>query len=116
MFVQWAANSSSAFVQNMGINHGGTDVFVAQQFLNCTNIVSVLQEMGGEAVTKCMTADEFINPGHLRSFLDRFIQTALMNMMTPLDTASWVNGDGFSWKHILPGEFPVGVFIFFDLC
>jgi hypothetical protein len=95
------------------INHGCTDVFVAQQFLNCTNIVSVLQEMSGEAVTKCMTADEFINPGHLRSFLDRFIQTTLMNMMTSLYAASWINGNCFSWKHILPDEFHVGVFVFF---
>ena len=72
--------------------------------------------MAGEAVTKGVTADEFINPGHFRSFLDRFIQTTLMNMMTPLDTASWVNGNGFGWKQILPDEFPVGVFIFSATC
>jgi hypothetical protein len=29
--------------------------------------------MAGEAVTKGVTADKFINPGHFRSLLDRFI-------------------------------------------
>ncbi len=44
-------------------------------------------------MTKCMAADEFINTGHLRSFLDRFIQTTLMNMMTSLYVASRINGN-----------------------
>jgi hypothetical protein len=29
--------------------------------------------MAGEAVTKGVTADKFINPGYFRSLLDRFI-------------------------------------------
>jgi hypothetical protein len=41
MFVQWAANSPSAFVQNMGINHGGADILVPQQLLNCANNLSI---------------------------------------------------------------------------
>ena len=68
----------------MGINHGGADIFVAKQFLHRADIVSVLQEMASEAVTKGMVGDEFIDPGHLGSLLDRLIQTALMNMMTSL--------------------------------
>jgi len=69
--------------------------------------------MGSEAVAKCMGGDGFIDSGHLRSFFDRFIQTALVNMMTSLYAASWVNGHRFGWKHILPDEFSVGVFVFF---
>jgi len=69
--------------------------------------------MGSEAVTKCMTGYGFIHPGHLRSSLDRFIQTALMNMMASLYVASWISGNRLSWKHILPDEFSVGVFVFF---
>ena len=69
--------------------------------------------MAGETVTKGVTADRFFNPDHLRSLLDRFVQTTLMNMMTSLYTASWINGNGFGWKHILPGEFFIGDFVFF---
>ena len=69
----------------------GTHVFVAQQFLHRADIIAILQEMGGEAVTKCMTTDVFVYSGNLRSFLDRFIQATLMNMVTPLYTASWIN-------------------------
>ena len=64
-------------------------------------------------MAKCMAANGFINPGHFRSILDRFIQTALMNMMASLYSASWINRNRFSWKHILPGEFFVGIFVFF---
>jgi hypothetical protein len=75
-----------------------------------TGITRHNSELG--IMAKCMTADRFINLDHLRSFLDRFIQTTLMNMMTSLYTASWINGNCFSWKHILPGKFHVGVFVF----
>ena len=97
----------------MGINHGGADIFVAQQFLDRSDIITICQQMGSEAVAKRMAGDEFLYPGHLRSFLDRFIQTALMNMMTSLYAAAWISGNRFSWKHILPDEFSVGVFVFF---
>jgi hypothetical protein len=69
--------------------------------------------MGSEAVAKRMGGDGFIYSGHLRSLLDCFIQTALVNMMTSLYAASWVNGHCFGWKHILPDKFSVGVSVFF---
>jgi len=35
----------------MRVDHGGTEVFVAQQFLHRADIITILQEMGSEAVT-----------------------------------------------------------------
>jgi hypothetical protein len=40
--------------------------------------------MGSEAVAKRVAGDEFIYPVDFRSFLDRSIQTTLVNMMTSL--------------------------------
>lgn len=38
----------------MCINHRGRDIFVAQQFLHCADVVAILQEVGREAVAKGM--------------------------------------------------------------
>jgi hypothetical protein len=64
----------------MGIDHGGLDVpstrlrasFVAEEFLNGTNIVTVLQQAGGEAVTEGMGGNGFVNFGELSSLPNCF--------------------------------------------
>ncbi len=38
----------------MGVNHGGGDVTMAEQFLNGANIVAAFEKMGGEAMAKGM--------------------------------------------------------------
>jgi hypothetical protein len=45
-YFQWilkiyrAANGPGALFQHVGVNHGGTDVFVAQKFLNGADVVT----------------------------------------------------------------------------
>jgi len=41
---------TSSTLQHMGRDHGGTHVLVSQEFLHRTDIVAVLQKMGGETV------------------------------------------------------------------
>ena len=48
--VKWAMDPTSSTLQHMGIDHGGTHVLVSQEFLHRTDIVAVLQQMGGETV------------------------------------------------------------------
>ena len=49
--VHWASDSPPATVQDMGVNHGRTDIFVPEQFLNCADVVAIFQKMRGEAMT-----------------------------------------------------------------
>ena len=42
--------SSPAALQHMRVDHSRTDVLVPQEFLHCPNIVTVLQQVGGETV------------------------------------------------------------------
>jgi hypothetical protein len=37
----------------MGVDHGGTDVFMAQELLNGANIVAIFQQMGSKAMAAC---------------------------------------------------------------
>ncbi len=48
--IQWAAHTPAATFDDMGVDHRGLDVFVTKQFLNGANIVTILQQMGGERV------------------------------------------------------------------
>jgi len=48
--VQRAPDGEATGVQDMGVDHGGADAAVAQELLDGADVVSVLQEVGGEGV------------------------------------------------------------------
>ena len=50
-------------VEDMGVDHSGGDILVAEQLLNGANIVVVLQQMCGKTVPKSMAAGRFSDPG-----------------------------------------------------
>jgi hypothetical protein len=43
-------DSESTTLEDVGVDHGGFDIFVSEQFLDGTNIVTVLQKLGGEGM------------------------------------------------------------------
>ena len=51
LVVERAADVDAGTVQHMGVNHGGSDVLVAEQFLNGTNVIPVFKQVRGEAVS-----------------------------------------------------------------
>ena len=61
----------------MGVDHGGADVFVPQQFLDGADVVAIFEQMGGEAVAEGMAGDALVEPGQASGFLDRFLHAAL---------------------------------------
>jgi len=60
--IEWAANGETAALQHVGVDHGGLDVFVAEQFLDRANVIAVFEEVGGEGVAERMAADAFGDP------------------------------------------------------
>lgn len=48
--VRRAVHSTSASVQDMGIDHGRTDVLMPKELLDRPDVVAVLKEMGGPAL------------------------------------------------------------------
>ncbi len=50
LWVQRAAYRFAAPLEYVCIDHGGTDIFMAEQLLHSTNIVAVLQQVGGKAM------------------------------------------------------------------
>ena len=46
--IEGTADTPGASVEDVGVDHRGADIFVAQQFLDCADVVAVIEEMGGE--------------------------------------------------------------------
>ena len=41
-------------VQHMGVDHGGSDIVVAEQFVNCANVMATLEQVGGKGMTEAV--------------------------------------------------------------
>lgn len=50
--IQWAAYALAAAVEDVGVDHRRLHVAVAEQFLDSTDIVTILQEVSGEGVAE----------------------------------------------------------------
>lgn len=49
----------TAAIKHMGVDHGGGDIGVAQEFLNGTDIVTAFEQMSGKAVAQSVAVDLF---------------------------------------------------------
>ena len=47
-----AADASPTSIQYVGVDHRGADAFVAEEFLDGTNVVSILKKVSGKAVAE----------------------------------------------------------------
>ena len=105
---------ASAHIEHVGIDHGGLDVLVTEQFLDGTDVVAGQKEMGREGVPQGMAArvlgDSRISDSLLDSFLnDRFVEVA------PADLVGFrIGAAGTGREDVLPapigggsGEFPI---------
>jgi hypothetical protein len=71
--VQWTAHPSSTSIQDMRINHRGSDVLVAEQFLHRANVITRFQHVRGKAIAQAVTGGVLLNAG----FRDRFFNGPL---------------------------------------
>ena len=80
-----------------------------EKFLDGTDVIAVLQEVGCEAVAKCMAGDALGYLGTSGSTSDRFLYDRLMEMVPEKQTSGWINVCSSSRKHPLPDPFPAGL-------
>ena len=87
--VQGTPDPSATLVQDMGVDHGGADVFVAEELLDGTDVVAVFQEVGRERVAQRVAGDPLpqthLPHGNLHSSLDDgFVQVVSAELARPL--------------------------------
>ncbi len=81
----WAA------IQHMGIEHGGLDILVAQQFLNRPDVIAVSQQTRGKGVPEGVTGGVLDQSGLADSLFDRALHGGFVNMMAPLFARPWIH-------------------------
>ena len=86
----------------MGINHGGFDVFMSEQFLDGADVISVLKQMSGKGVSEGVGSDTFVYSGNARGYSDCLLQGCLMDMMPSRDPGLRIGGQVGGGKDILP--------------
>src|SRR5579859_7114823 len=79
--VQRAFYGHRSLAQHMGIEHGRSDVRMAQQLLNCPDVAPSLQQVRREAVSEGVTTRRLQNPSASNGRLDCALNHFLMQMV-----------------------------------
>src|SRR5688500_16314834 len=79
--VEGALDASGAAVEDVGVDHGGGDVFVAQEFLDGTDVVAVFEEVGGEAVAEGVGSYGARDAGGARGGADGALDDGFVEVM-----------------------------------
>jgi hypothetical protein len=57
--VEGALDAEGASVEDVGVDHGGGDVAVAEELLDGADVVAGFQQVGGEGMAEGVAADAF---------------------------------------------------------
>ena len=76
--IEGAGNPAPAPVEDMGVDHGGSDIGVSEQLLDGSDVVAVFDEMGGEGMAEGVAGAVFGDAGAFRAAL-----TALCRVSSP---------------------------------
>jgi len=58
--IQWTMYSFRTSTEDMRINHSGLDILVAEEFLNCANIIASFEQVGCEGVLESVWSNSFV--------------------------------------------------------
>src|SRR5262245_65032691 len=100
--IERAAYPPTAAIEDVRINHGCGHVAMPQQFLDRADVVAVLQQMGREAVAEHMAGHALGDLGELCRPFHRFLQSALIEVLTSYHARTQVGGALFGRADILP--------------
>ena len=72
-------------MQDVGVDLGGFDVFVAEEFLDGADVVAGFEQVGGEAVTEGVTAGGFDDAAGFDGGMDGALEVGIVGMVTARD-------------------------------
>ena len=81
--VEGAPDAERAAVEDVGVDHGGGDVAVAEEFLDGADVVAGLKEVGREAVAEAVARGGFGEVGGYDRFVKRPLKDGFVKVMAP---------------------------------
>lgn len=105
LHIQRAFNGKGPAIEDVGIDHGSFHIFVTEKFLDGTDVVMGLQQVGGEGMAKGVRADGLGNARGFSGSADGLLQAAFIKVVTAEHFPARIPGDPFRGEHILPAPF-----------
>ncbi len=108
--MQFAASCGSRLgVQDVGVDHGGADVGVAEQFLNGSYVVAGRQQMGGEGVAQRVHGNRPHDDCVPHRELKRALQRLFVHVVTPNNASTRIDRIRVGREHPEPAPRPAGI-------
>jgi hypothetical protein len=83
-------NTLSASIEDVGVDHGGFDIFVAEEFLDGADVVAVLEQVGGKGVAESVATDALLDTCGTDSLFESFLQAAFVKVVAAAVTSSGI--------------------------
>ncbi len=74
-------DGASELVEDVGVDHGGFEAFVAEEFLDDADVVALDEEVGGEGVAEGVAGDAGVEAGELGGDGDGFLEDGFVEMV-----------------------------------
>ena len=104
--IQRTVHGQPASIQHMCIHHGGFHIFVPEEFLHRSDVIALLQQMGGKTVSEGVATDAFVEPDRTSCLTHSLLQSTLTRMMAADDACAWVLRQTIGGKDVLPDPEP----------
>src|SRR3954471_11525386 len=91
--IERACYAQAGFLEDVGVDLGGGDVGVAEEFLDGADVVAGLEEMGGEGMAEGVATDWFGNLAELDGVADGALEDEFVEMRASLFFGTRIFGD-----------------------
>jgi hypothetical protein len=96
----------------MGVDLGGLDILVTEEFLHSSNVIAPFQQVRSEAVPKDVRCDMFGDGRLDRCPTNSLLKPAFIQVMPTYNFGAGIYGGLFGRKDILPVSLTFGVGVF----
>jgi hypothetical protein len=110
--VRRAPHAKSTPIQHVGVDHRRTDIRMSEQFLNRSNVVSILEQMRCKGMAEGVATDSLRDPCPPDRARDRALHHRFVQMIARRWSKSRVSADACRGKHELPARVNGRVWIF----
>jgi len=103
--IERAFHARAALAQHVGVDHGGGDIVMPEQFLDGADICAALQRVSREAVAKRVAGNAFDDAGPCDGSFDGPVDRQLVDMVAPHLSRTGVDRESGGGKDVLPTPF-----------
>ena len=100
--VQGTFDAQGAFSEHMRVEHGGANVSMAHQLLDCPDVIPRPQQVGGEAMPKRVATRWLDDAGFTNGYLNRTLNRLLVDMMAYRPSGVMIGAKRGCGEYVLP--------------